>query len=430
MSTAPYRRVAVTGLGVVSPVGIGVDAFWRSLVEARTGIGTLPAVPGHDGPARPGAEVADFDPLALLPGKKKFLKVMSRDVQLGVAAAHMAMAEAKLAAGAIDPERLGVTFGAGRMSPRPQDVTQAVSACRDEAGEADPARWAEDGMEHVAPLWLIPQLPNMAACHVSIDFDARGPNNTITCRESSALLALAEAVSAVRRGAADAMIVGGCGASTHPLDVAKLSLFDGLSRRFDDPAHACRPFDFGRDGTVVGEGAAAFVVEDYDHAVRRGAEIFVEILGVGAGSDGRGFSNEASGLGLVTAIDNATRQAGVERAQLGHLNAHGKSTQRDDVVESRAYHAAFGTAAEAIPITALKSYFGHCDAGGGALELAGSFAALRHGVLPVTLNYETPDPRCALNVVRDEPLSLRSTLGMSVNRTAVGQSAAAVFRAA
>ncbi|MEM1062757.1 MAG: beta-ketoacyl-[acyl-carrier-protein] synthase family protein, partial [Planctomycetota bacterium] len=383
-----------------------------------------------DGVARPGAEVEDFDPLALLPGKKKFLKVMSRDVQLGVAAAHQAMAQSGLSAGSVDPDRLGVTFGAGRMSPRPEDTAQAVAACRRPDGEVAPEKWAESGMEHVAPLWLIPQLPNMAACHISIDFDARGPNNTITCRESSALLSLSEAVAAVRRGAADAMIVGGCGASTHPLDVAKLSLFDGLSRRFDDPTHACRPFDFGRDGTVVGEGAAAFVVEDYDHAVRRGAEILVEVLGVGAGSDGRGFSNEASGLGLVRAIEGAFGQAGVERTQLGHVNAHGKSTQRDDVVEARAYQTAFGSAAEAIPITALKSYFGHCDAGGGAIELAGSFAALRHGLLPATLNYETPDPRCPLNIVHSGPRRLTSSLGMSVNRTAVGQSAAAVFRAA
>jgi 3-oxoacyl-[acyl-carrier-protein] synthase II len=272
------------------------------------------------------------------------------------------------------------------------------------------------------------QLPNMPACHVSIEFDARGPNNTITCRESSALLALSEAVNVIERGAADCMIVGASSSNIHPVDIAKLSLFDGLSRRVDAPHRACRPFDFDRDGTIVGEGGAAFVVERYSHAKRRGARIYAEILGVAAGCDGTGYTNGGGGNGLVRAIRSAMRQAGLGPKDLGHINAHGKSTQRDDLVEARGFHRAFNRDAEEIPVTALKSYFGHFDAGSGAVELAGSLLALERGWIPPTLNYETPDPRCRLRVVQREPLQSLQGAALTVNRTAMGQSAAAVIR--
>ncbi|QDT63954.1 beta-ketoacyl-[acyl-carrier-protein] synthase family protein [Calycomorphotria hydatis] len=428
---AQNRRVAVTGIGVVSPIGVGLDSFWRQLVAGESGIDYLTAFPCDLLPTRLAAEVKNFDLLSLAPNKKKFLKVMSRDVQLGVGAATLAMKNAALSTGAVAPERLGVVFGAGRMSPDPQQLLSSVSDCpRLPNGELDLRGWGGTALEQVAPLWLIPQLPNMAACHISIDFDAQGPNNTITCREASALLALEEAVNVVRRGAADAMIVGACGSSIHPVDIAKLSLFDGLSKQNEDPEHACRPFDFERDGTIVGEGSAAFVVEEYDHAVQRGADIYAEILGVGAGCDGYGFANEAAGTGLVRAMQAAIKSSFIDPSELGHINAHGKSTQRDDLVESRAYHRALGTAAEKVPVTAMKSYFGHCDAGGGAIELAGSLLSLRNRELPRTLNYHVPDPRCRINVIHEQTFNLRSSTAMTVNRTAAGQSVAAIFRAA
>jgi 3-oxoacyl-[acyl-carrier-protein] synthase II len=225
------------------------------------------------------------------------------------------------------------------------------------------------------------------------------------------------------------MIVGASSSNISPVDIIKLSLYEGLSRRDHDPDRACRPFDRERDGAIVGEGGAAFVIEEYEHARRRGADIYAEVLGVGAGCDGRGHANQASATGLVRAIESAVRQARVDPAEIGHINAHGKSTQRDDLVESRAYHRALGAAADAIPVTALKSYFGYFDAGSGAVEMAGSLMALRHGELPLTLNYEFPDPRCRVNVVHDQPIPLRSRTALTVNRTAMGQSAAAILRA-
>src|ERR1700685_1111639 len=363
-------RAVITGVGGVSPIGIGNDAFWSSLVAGRSGIGRLRAFPSEDLPTKLAAQILDFEPDRMV-GSKKLLKVMSRDIQLGVVAASQAMNDAGLPSGAVDPDRLGVSFGAGRISTTPEELADAAAVCRDDNNAFDFARFGEEAMGQICPLWLLRQLPNMPACHISIEFDARGPNNTITCRETSALLALGEAVGVIRRGAADCMIVGASSSNVHPVDIAKLSLFDGLSRA-EDPERACRPFDFDRDGTIVGEGAAAFGVGRYNHAVRRGAEICAEVLGVAAGCDGTGISNGARGTGLVRAVQSAMRQAGLSPRELGHINAHGKSTQRDDLVEARALHHAFDSDVETIPVTALKSYFGHFDAGSGAVELAGS----------------------------------------------------------
>jgi len=421
-------RAVVTGVGIVSPIGIGNDPFWRNLMAGKSGIGYLRTFGNTNLPIKLAAEVVDFDPLQYV-RHKKFLKVMSRDIQLGVAAAALSMQDARLGRRAIDPERLGVVYGAGRISGSPEELAAAVRKCSSSGDEFEYSRFGQQSLKDISPLWLLRQLPNMPACHVSIEFDARGPNNTITSRESSALLALSEAVGVIQRGAADCMIVGACSSNIHPVDITKLSLFDGLSRRDHDPERACRPFDFERDGPIVGEGAAAFVVEGYEHAVRRGAAIYAEILGVGAGCDGAGFENGAGGTGLVRAISSALRQSEIDPRQLGHINAHGISTQRDDLVEAQAYHRSLGLAAEKIPVTALKSYFGHFDAGSGAVEFAASLLALKYGEIPRTLNYETPDPRCSINVVHDEPLRMRYPTALSVNRTAMGQSAAAVIRA-
>ncbi len=420
-------RVVVTGVGVVSPIGIGNDRFWDSLVQNRSGIDFLQSQPVDGLPSAFGAEVRDFDPMLYL-RDKKFLKVMCRDIQLGVASSSLAVRDSGIRPGDVDPYRFGVEFGAGRMTSHPAELAAAVEMCSDESG-FQPDRWNQEVLGRIAPLWLLRQLPNMPACHVSIDHNAMGPNNTITCRDASALLALSEAVRVIEAGRADCMIVGACSSNIHPVDIAKFHQFEGLSRRTDDPLRACRPFDFERDGAVVGEGAASFVVESYDHAVRRGADIYAEIVGIGAGCDGQGHANGSAGVGLVRAMQSALQRANIRPDELGHINAQGKSTQQDDIVESRAYHRVLGDYVRRVPVTAMKSFVGHFDAGAGAVELAGTLLALRHGEVPATLNYEIPDPRCRLNVVREQPRRLNTRTAITVNRTAMGQSAAAVLRA-
>ena len=420
-------RVVVTGVGVVSPIGIGNENFWDSLVHNRSGIDFLQSLPSGGLPSAFGAEVRDFNPADYL-RDKKFVKVMTRAIQLGVASSNLAVKDSRLATGMVDPDRFGVVFGSGRMTCHPGELAAAVEVCRAEGG-IDFRKWGHEALAEIAPLWLLRQMPNMPASHVSIDHNACGPNNTITCRDASALLALSEAVRVIEADRADCMIVGACSSNIHPVDIAKFHSFEGLSRRSDDPKRACRPFDFEREGAVVGEGAASFMVESYEHAVARGAEIYAEILGTGAGCDGRGAANEAAGLGLVRAMESALRQSGVRPDELGHINAQGKSTQPDDIVEARAYHRVLGDYIMNVPVTALKSYVGHFDAGAGAVELAGTLLSLKNGYVPATLNYEIPDPRCGLNVVRGEAVRMRNRTAVTVNRTAMGQSAAAVLRA-
>ncbi len=428
MNSQHVRPVVITGIGVVSPIGIGKEAFWRSLKDARSGIGFLKSVPSSRLPSKVGAEIHDFDPVQHI-YNRKFLKVMSRDVQLGVAAASMSFRDAGLSRGQIDPDRLGVVFGSGHISSTPEEL---VAAARVDGGGSQKDqfdRWGSERMGKIPPLWLLRQLPNMPACHVAIEHDARGHNNTITSRESSALLAFAEAMGTIQRGAADCMIVGASSSATDPFDVARFNSFESLTRREDDPERACRPFDRDRDGSVVGEGAAVFVLESYEHALRRGANIYAEIMAVGSGCDGRSSDPKNHGAGLVASIRSVMRRTGIDTAEVGHINAHGKSTQRDDLVEARSYHRALGDNASRVPVVALGSYFGQFDAGTGAVELAGSILALHHRELPVTLNYETPDPGCRLNVIRDQTIPLHNSIAMSVNRTSMGQSTACLLRA-
>ncbi len=419
-------RIVITGVGVVSPVGIGRNAFWSNLVAGNSGIAPLSAFRSQNLPCTLAAEIRDFNPAEHI-YHRKFLKIMSRDIQLGVSAASLAMKDARLSAGDIAPERLGVEFGAGHISFTPDELTDVTKAFRDCSEEEIARNWGRKAIGNIAPLWLLRQCPNMPACHVAIEHGACGPNNTITSSDASALLALQEAIRCINRGQTDAMIVGASSSNINPVDIARISMFDTLSPQHD-PAQGCRPFDRDRDGTIVGEGAAVFIVERYSHAVARGADIYCEVLGTGAGCDGRGDENVAGGRGLSCAMNAAIRQANISPRELGHINAHGKSTRTDDWVEARAYHHSFGDDTHKIPVVALKSYFGNFDAGSGAVELAGSILSLKNGELPATLNYKHPDPLCHLNVA-SEPRKLRSSIAMSVNRTAMGQSVAAILRA-
>jgi len=215
-------RVVITGVGVVSPVGIGNESFWRNLAAGKSGIDFIEAFVRSDLPCKFAAEIQDFDAMGYL-RQRKMLKVMSRDIQLGVSSANMAMEDAGLKAGDVNPDRMGVEFGASRISSTPEELAQAAADCADPREAFAYTRWGEGSMGKIAPLWLLKQLPNMPACHVSIEFDARGPNNTITSRDASALLALAEATRTIERGAADVMIVGACSSNVDPVDIAPSS---------------------------------------------------------------------------------------------------------------------------------------------------------------------------------------------------------------
>jgi 3-oxoacyl-[acyl-carrier-protein] synthase II len=269
---------------------------------------------------------------------------------------------------------------------------------------------------------MLKYLPNMLACHVSILHNAQGPNNTITESEASGLLALGEARRILKRDQADFFLVGGADSKINPLSMVRQCLFATLSRRNDAPEKAARPFDRGRDGLVVGEGAGVVVLEDLEHARRRGARIWAEVAGFGSA-----FDRDHSGKGLARAVRAALAEAGVGPEDIDHVNAHGLSTVEADACEARGLQEVFGGACRAVPVFAAKSYFGNLGAGSGLTELSASVLALHHGVVPATLNYEVPDPACPVTVLA-APAEVRRPYFVKVGFTEMGQCAAVVCR--
>ncbi len=420
MSSA--REIVITGMGVVSPIGIGAEAFWRSLCEGRSGVRRLALFDGGDLPPPIGAEVIDFEPKRFVRPRKS-LKVMSRDIQLAFAAADMACRQAATGAKVIDPERLGVVFGADMIACDLSELHPAFTKCVVD-GRFDFARWGPSAMAEMFPLWMLKYLPNMPACHIGIAQDARGPNNSLTLGEASSLAALCEATRILQRGQADVMIAGGAGCRIHPTIWAYRRAYH-LSERVDDPASAVRPFDAERDGMVYGEGAGALVLEGRSHAEARGAPILGRIGGFAAGFEPQPGGRNPDGRAVRQAIRQVLGSSGLKPKDIGHVNAHGLSTPLEDRLEAQAIHDALGD----VPVTAPKSYFGNLGAGGGAVELITSLLAFQHGEVPPTLNYHKPDPDCPINVIRDEPMALNKPTALVLNQSRIVQSMALLLLA-
>jgi len=411
-------EIVVTGIGVVSPIGIGRDAFWRALHGGRSGIDRIRSFDTSGLPVTIAGEVRGFDAKQYV-AQRKQLKVMSRDAQLGVAAAKLACEDAGIEPGKIDSERLGVVLGADRICSSLADSETTYNACIVD-GRFQFGRWAVEGAAASFPLNFLKVLPNMIASHVSIAHDARGPNNTIHHGEASSLLAIAEAMHTIQRGAADIMLAGGASSQLNPFDCIRHCVMGHLSRRSEDPAGAMRPFDADRDGQVLGEGAAIFVLESRQHAEARGAAVLASLCSTGAAYDACG----QVGGGLRRAMQLALERAHEGAEQLGFVSASGLGTQDEDRIEA----TAFGEVTPNVAVTATKSYFGNLGAAGGAMEMAATVLAVREGIVPKTLNYCRPDPRCPVRVVREEPMQLTKPAAMAVNRTRAGQAAAVVVR--
>lgn len=411
------REVVITGVGVVSPIGIGSDAFWQSLVQGRSGVRPLRSVDTGGQPVPFGGEIPDFDPKEHVRPRKS-LKVMNRDIQLGVTAANLAVAEAGIEAGAVDPERFGVVFGCDMLHIDLDEIEPVYRGCTRD-GHFDFGRWGVEAKKTLYPLFMLKYLPNMPACQVAIAHQACGPNNSITAGEVSSLLAIGEAFRVIERGTADVMIGGGTGTRLHPTILARSALFQ-LSQRAEQPEAASRPFDAARDGLVNGEGSAAFVLESAEHARRRRATPLARVLSFGS-AFGRG-SPGARRRAIQSAIAQALRGADCAAADVGHVNAHGLSTTEDDAAEAQALAESLGET----PVTAPKSFFGHLGPGTGAVEMAASVLALPRREIPQTLNYEQPDRACPVRVIRDGAWSAPAGRhrALLLNHAATGQATA------
>jgi len=413
-------EVVITGVGVVSPIGVGRSVFWNSLVTGTSGVRHLARFSAAHLPVQIGAEVLDFDPLAYV-ARRKSLKLMSRDAQVGRAAAALACGDAGLGAGKVDPERFGVVLGADRACLDLDECVPTYRDCLDQGGFHF-QRWGE-AMFKAFPLLFLKVLPNMIASHVAIAQDARGPNNTIHQAELSGLMAVAEAMRTIQRGAADVMIAGGASAQTSPTDWIRHCVKGALSQNNGVPARVLRPFDAGRDGQVWGEGAGMLILESRRHAEARGARILARILSAASTSESRSNGSHRDWAGLSRAIALAMERSALRPAQLGHVNAHGLSEVAADAVEALALNEAVPGA----PVFAPKSYFGNLGAAGGAVELAASVLAIEANLVPPTLNYQVPDARCPINVLHGAPTAPRSDRALVINWTEVGQALAMIL---
>lgn len=429
------RRVVITGLGVISPLGNTPTDLWDNLHQGTSGVELMASIPTENFPADIGGECRQFDgsvdnfgelDKGLKRNVKKGLKLMCREIQMGVAAAQLAMQHSGLDKHEFDPARVGTMFGSDYIITAPGEFRAGIAKCLDEDGNFVFERWAQNGLTQVEPTWLLKYLPNMPASHVAIFNDLQGPSNSLTVRESSSNAAIAEAVTIIRRGIADAFVTGSTGSRIHPLRSIHVSLQEQLADRNSDvaggdPAKACRPFDKDRSGVVMGEGAGVMILESLEFAQDRGATIYGEVIGYGSSA----VTRPDGGADYKTAISNAIMMAlevaGVEASSIGHVHAHGAASQRCDVEEAVAIAQHFPDT----PVTAAKSYMGNLGAGSGMVESIASLMAMQNDSLFPILNCESVDDACPIRPANSAEKPGDSFINLNV--TPQGQATAVII---
>jgi 3-oxoacyl-[acyl-carrier-protein] synthase II len=407
------RRVVVTGAGVVSPVGIGVDRFWKALLAGTSGVRRITLFDPTDHDCQIAAEVKDFDPLQWV--EKKEIRKMDLFVQYALAAATMAVEDSQLKVEDGKRHRMGVLVGTG-MGGIPMLVEQHRILL-------------EKGPGRVSPFFIPGIITNMASGRISMQFGLKGPNSCVSTACATGNHAIGDSFRMIQRGEVDVMLAGGTEAVIAPLCVAGFSNCKALSTRNDDPERASRPFDKERDGFVMGEGAAVLVLETLEGALERGARIYAEVVGYGMSADAYHMTAPApGGEGAVQSMQAALADAGLPPDAVDYINAHGTSTPYNDANETLAIKRVFGDHAFRLAVSSIKSMIGHTLGAAGAIEAAATILSLKHGLLPPTINYQYPDPDCDLdyvpNTARDASIrvALNNSFGFG------GTNATTVFR--
>lgn len=378
------KRVVITGLGVISPVGNDKESFWEALKEGKSGIGPITRFDASGMPVRFAGEVRGFDPNLFL--DRKEAKRMDRFSQYAVAATKMALEDAGLDMARVDPERVGVVFatGIGGM----------------ETFEEQSRVLLEKGPARVSPFFVPMMIANMAAGQIAINIGARGINFTVNTACASGTNAVGEALRVLQRGEAEVVVTGGTEASVTPLAVAGFSSMKALSTRNEDPQAASRPFDRLRDGFVLGEGAGVLILETLEHALARGARIYAEVAGYGCTADAYHITApDPQGEGAARAMALALADASLRPEEIDYINAHGTSTDLNDRLETLAIKKVFGPHAYKLAISSIKSMIGHLLGAAGAVEIVATALTIYEGIIPPTINYQEPDPDCDLDYV-------------------------------
>jgi 3-oxoacyl-[acyl-carrier-protein] synthase II len=385
MSENGMRRVVVTGMGTINPLGKTVDEFWHGLVEGRSGAALLEGIDSSRLTTKFAAQVRGFDPAAYM--DRKLAQRTARFTQLALVASEQAVADAGLVVEDEDPFRVGVEMGTG--------IGGFEVMTRDAAIFLNGGR--------LQPLYATMVIPNIAAAQVAMHLHLKGPNSTTVTACAASTQALGNALRIIQRGDADVMLAGGTEASLCEVGIASFNAIKALSTRNDDPERASRPFDKNRDGFVPGEGAGILVLEDLEHARARGARVHGEVIGFGVTNDAyHSVAPDESGEAPAQCMRNALADAGMTPEDVDYVNAHGTSTPLNDAAETRALKMALGERAAGVPISSTKSMIGHLLGAAGAVEAIATLLCMNHGVIHPTINYETPDPDCDLDYVPNE----------------------------
>lgn len=433
------RRVVITGAGSICPLGNDRQALWNALADRVSGIDYLKAIPQEHLVSPVGGEarqftgdIADYGTLDKQRTRaiKKGRKLMCREIEMGVAAAQLALQDAGLEPGGYDPELSGVVFGSDYIMTEPEEFLAAIKKCSDDEGKFHFSEWGTTGMSQVEPLWLLKYLPNMPASHIAIYNDLRGPSNSITLREASATLSVGEAFTTLRRGPAERMVAGSTGTRIHSLRTLHVTLQEQLADPKGDPKTCCRPFDRDRTGMVIGEGAGALILETLESAKARNATIMGEVLAHASTSvslpreqqSNADYQRPGKLADYKQAFTNVLKMllsySGKTPDDIGHINAHGQSSLRCDREEAQAIREVFGD--RDIPVVSTKSAMGNLGAGSGVVEVISSLMAFHADRLFPVQNYEHADPECPIHVVADDDTSPGNSF-ISWNITPHGQ---------
>ncbi len=407
------RRVVVTGLGLVTPLGIGVESSWKSALEGRSGIVPITQFDASQMPVRIAGEVKDFDPALYIEAKE--IKKMDRFIHLAMAAATMAMEDSGLKITDENAERVGVIIGAG-MGGLP-------------AIEHYHKIYLEKGYRRISPFFIPMLIINLASGNVSIKFGAKGPNSAAVTACATGSHSIGDAFRLIQRGDADAMIAGGTESVITPLGVGGFAVMKALSTRNDEPEKASRPFDAERDGFVMGEGSGVIILESMESALKRGAKIYAEIIGYGMSSDAYHITTPApEGEGAARCMKASLKDAGIEPEKVSYINAHGTSTKYGDELETAAIKTVFGEHAYKLCVSSTKSMTGHLLGAAGGVEAIFSTLSIYNSIVPPTINLENPDPECDLDYAPNKAKQIDVEYAMSNSFGFGGTNACLIFK--
>ena len=391
-STSP--RILVTGLGALTPIGLSPDAFWSALMRGESGAGPITHFDASDFKTQIACELKDFDPSDYM--DRKQANRFDPFAQYALAAARQAVGDASLDVTTLAPaqkDRIGVVFGTGQGG---------VGLFEEQAKVL-----FERGPNRISPFLVPMMIPNMAAGIIAMELGLRGPNHCVVSACATGNHAIGDAAAALKRGQADVMICGGAEAPITPLTIGGFAAMRALSTRNDDPTRASRPFDQDRDGFVAAEGAGALVLETYEHAMDRGADVYAEVVGFGASADAYHYAApDPDGDGIVLAMQRAMRDAAITPEDIDYVNLHATSTPAGDPIESKAIEQALGAHAAQVKLSSTKSMTGHLLGAAGAVEAIAAILAIRRGAVPPTINLDTPDPKCTLDYTPNEPVEI------------------------